>query len=215
MTSVPAIVVPAAARHTATLIFLHGLGDTGYGWSPISENFRLRRKFDENMGMRMPGWYDIKDFGNLNATDDEQGMMKSVTHINKIISEQTDKGIPPERIIVGGFSQGSVIAMLTGLTSERSLGGIICLSGYLPFREKIASMRTEKGKKLPIFMGHGTKDPVVKHVWGEMSRDLLVGMGQDVTWKSYPDLEHSATPQEINDVEKWIDARLSATASKA
>ncbi|KAF8449947.1 Phospholipase/carboxylesterase/thioesterase [Terfezia claveryi] len=222
MTSAAAIVVPAATKHTATLIFLHGLGDTGYGWSSISENFRLRRKFNEvafifphaptipvtcNMGMRMPGWYDI-DFGRLNAVDDEAGMMKSVSTINKIIGEQIDKGIAPERIIVGGFSQGSVIAFLTGLTSERQLGGIIALSSYLPLRDKIANMITNAGKKTPVFMAHGKRDGVVRYDWGEKSKDALVGMGLDVTWKAYDDLDHSATPAEINDMEQWMDQRL-------
>jgi len=227
MTSVPAIVVPAATRHTATLIFLHGLGDTGYGWSSIAENFRLRRKFDEaamifpharpmpitcNMGMVMPGWYDIKDFGNLpNAEEDQAGMLQSVSTINKIIGEQVDKGISPERIIVGGFSQGGVIALMTGLCSERRLGGIIALSSYLPLCDRIATMLTEKGKKVPIFMGHGKRDQVVRYEWGMESKELLDQMGLEVTWRAYDDLQHSATPAEISDVEQWMEQRLKET----
>lgn len=160
----------------------------------------------------MPGWYDIKDFGHLNAMDDEQGMMNSVSAINKIIAEQIDKGIAPERVIVGGFSQGSVISLLTGLTSERQLGGIIALSSYLPLRDKIGGMLTAKGKETPVFMAHGKRDGVVRYVWGEKSKDLLVDMGLDVTWKAYDDLEHSATPAEINDMEQWLEQRLKATA---
>ncbi|KAI5809881.1 Phospholipase/carboxylesterase/thioesterase [Peziza echinospora] len=227
MTSAAAIVVPAATTHTATFIFLHGLGDTGAGWSSISENFRLRRKFDEvafifphaptipitcNGGMRMPGWYDITDFPNLSSSDDEAGMLRSISAINAIIGEQVDKGIPPERIIVGGFSQGCAIALLTGLTSERPLGGIVALSGYLAFRDKIAQMRTEVSKKIPIFMAHGKRDPVVKFAWGEESKNMLVDkLGQQkVTWKTYANLEHSANLQEMNDMEAWMEGVLKA-----
>jgi len=167
--------------------------------------------------------------------DDEAGMMDSVSTINKIIGEQIDKGIAPERVIVGGFSQGSVIAFLvlltlpyilqcaspadpinlqTGLTSERQLGGIIALSSYLPLRGKIANMITDAGRKTPIFMAHGNRDGVVRYDWGERSKSALVGMGLDVTWKVYDGLEHSATPAEINDMEQWMDQRLKATVSK-
>jgi len=208
------------------LIFLHGLGDSGNGWASIAENFRLRRKFNEvafifphaptipitcNMGWRMPGWYDIKDFGHLNMEDDEEGMLKSVELINKIIKEQVDHGIDSKRIIVGGFSQGGAIAILTGLMSKCPLGGIAALSSYLPLHKKISSMVTDKGRELPVFMGHGKRDSVVRYGWGVMSRDFLKEMGLNVTWKEYNDLEHSASPTEITDFEQWMEQKLEGT----
>lgn len=102
----------------------------------------------------------------------------------------------------------------TGLTSERQLGGIIALSGYIPLRDKIANMITDSGREISIFMAHGKRDGVVRYDWGEKSKDILVGMGLAVAWKAYDDLEHSATPAEINDMEKWMDERLKATISK-
>ncbi|KAA8904954.1 acyl-protein thioesterase 1 [Sphaerosporella brunnea] len=221
MTSVSAFVVPAAKRHTSTLIFLHGLGDTGNGWSSISENFRLRRKFDEcafifphapsipitvNMGMRMPGWFDITSFGDISLKEDEAGIMKSVQHLHKIIEEQINKGVPSERIIVGGFSQGGVISLLGGMFCPHKLGGIVAMSTWLALVDKVPSLLHDANKNTPIFQAHGEIDNIVRHSWAVKSRDLLRNAhGREIEWHSYPNLEHSADPQEIDALQKWME----------
>ncbi|RPB01759.1 hypothetical protein L873DRAFT_1763484 [Choiromyces venosus 120613-1] len=229
MTSAAAIVVPAATKHTATFIFLHGLGDSGAGWSSVSENFRLRRKFDEcsfifphapmipislNMGMRMPGWFDIVSLTDILASEDETGILGSARNIHAIIQEQINKGIASERIILGGFSQGGALALLAGLTSEHKLGGIVGLSTWLPLHRNIESLVSEANKKTDIFLAHGELDGVVRYRWGKLTEALLRDkLGHNVEWHSFPLLEHSADPQEISDMEKWLHARLPPTSS--
>ncbi|KAL7271530.1 hypothetical protein RUND412_005700 [Rhizina undulata] len=222
-TSIPGIVIRAATTPTSTLIFLHGLGDSGAGWSSISENFRLRGKFNEttfifpnapilpitlNRGMRMPAWFDIISLGDVNRAEDEPGMLNSIRLIHSLITEQVDKGIPSERIVLGGFSQGGALALLAGLTCERKLGGIIALSAWLPLHQKMLAMRTEANKNIPIFQAHGEMDLLVKFAWGEQSKKQLAEMGHNVEWRTFPDLDHSADPEEIAYMEKWLEERF-------
>ena len=89
------------------------------------------------------------------------------------------------------------------------------MSGYLPLQAKIQSMRTEKGKKVKLFMAHGMRDNVVRYAWGVASKDKLVEMGQEVEWHAYRNLEHSAEPEEIDALERWLMGRLEATKAKA
>ncbi|KAK6503612.1 hypothetical protein TWF481_008625 [Arthrobotrys musiformis] len=225
ITTARAIIVPAVESKLwdSTIIFSHGLGDTGAGWSFLAETWQGRKLFPRtafvfphaptipitcNGGMRMPGWYDIVDFGNLTAKEDEDGIRSSARILQGIITEQVERGIPSKRIILGGFSQGGVMSLLTGLTSEMSLGGIVALSSYLPMRGQVPSMITDANRKTPIFMGHGKVDPVVRHEWGTMSRDLLLKQKCEVTWREYDGLGHSVDPEEINALEKWIASRL-------
>ncbi|KAI5804883.1 Phospholipase/carboxylesterase/thioesterase [Geopyxis carbonaria] len=243
MSSVPAVVVPAAKTHTSTLIFLHGLGDTGNGWSSVSENFRLRRKFDEcafifphapripitvNMGMQMPGWFDLVmapsntmneiliifkcSFSDFTMREDETGMLKSINTVHTIIEEQIAKGISSERIIIGGFSQGGAIALLAGISCKHKLGGIVAMSTWIALRDKVSTMATDANKGIPIFQAHGEIDYVVRFDWGELTKKLLLDMGHPVEWHQYPGLDHSADPQEIADLEEWMEKRIPTRA---
>jgi len=223
MSAFNAVVVPAVKKQTAAFIFCHGLGDQGASWAIISENFRLRRKFEDctfifpnapsipmtiNMGMKMPGWFDISTLSDESAPEDEAGMLSSKDTIHGIIKEQMDKGIPSERIVVGGFSQGGVISILAALTAEHKLGGLVCLSTWLGMRNKLESLKHAENAKLPVFQGHGALDYVVRYAWGEGTRDALQTMGHPVEWHSYPHLDHSADPQELLDLEKWLEKRI-------
>ena len=93
-----------------------------------------------NMGMEMPSWFDIISFG-FKSDEDEDGMLKTVRSLNELITAEVDAGIPADRIVLGGFSQGGAMSILTGLTSERKLGGIACLSGWVPLRHKFEAVR--------------------------------------------------------------------------
>jgi len=220
MSTLSAVKIPAASRHTATLIFLHGLGDQGRGWTFLAEQYRRLGKLDHvafvfpnapvqnvsmNFGMQMPSWYDISTLDDVNAAEDETGMIKSVGQVSQLIGEQIDAGIPSERIVLGGFSQGCAVALLASLTSERKLAGIVGLSGYLPLRKKMANMRTEANMKTPVFLGHGDSDPVVKYKFGVATKEALEKMKQPVEWHSYRGLQHSAAPDEIEDLLAFLE----------
>jgi len=225
MSAFNAVVVPAAnkAKQTAAFIFFHGMGDQGASWATMAENFRLRRKFDDcafifpnapsipmtiNMGMKMPGWFDLSTLSDESAPEDEKGMNASKELIHGMIKEQIDKGIPSERIVVGGFSQGGVVSILAALTAEYKLGGLVCMSTWLPMRKKIADMKHSANSELSVFQAHGELDYVVRYVWGEKTRDALKELGHPVEWHSYPNLDHSADPQELLDLEKWLEKRI-------
>ncbi len=124
-----------------------------------------------------------------------------------------EKGIPSDRIILGGFSQGGAISLFAGITCPQKLAGIVGLSSYLLMEGKVKEyVPTENpNKETPIFMGHGAVDPLVKYQWGKQTADVLKGWGWSVDLKTYPDLAHSADPKEIDDLEAYIQQRLPPT----
>lgn len=222
------IVIEATAKHTATIIFSHGLGDTAAGWAPFAASIKSRHPHVKwilptasnnpvtlNGGMKMPSWFDIRTLtppsAGRSSMEDEAGMLASAARISALVSAEVDAGIAADRIIIGGFSQGAVIALLTGITSERKLAGLISLSGFLGLSDKIGSMQSERAKDLPIFWGHGTGDQVVRYAWGQQSRDRLVELGfKHVEFNSYPGMGHSLCDKESDDVETFIRKVLPA-----
>ncbi|KAJ5180098.1 acyl-protein thioesterase 1 [Penicillium capsulatum] len=225
-------VVPALKKHTATVIMAHGLGDSGMGWMALAQNWRRRGKFEEvtfifpnapaipitvNFGMSMPGWYDIAklgrdlDFAEAVRTQDEPGILRSRDFFNTLIKEQNDKGIPSSRIVLGGFSQGGAMSVFTGLTNKEKLGGIFGLSSYLLLSDRVKNYVPEDwpNKNTPFFLAHGRSDDVVKYQFGQQSAQMLKEMGlEDVTFNDYADLGHSADPEEIDDLEKFLERTL-------
>ncbi|RKF79780.1 Acyl-protein thioesterase 1 [Golovinomyces cichoracearum] len=226
MTSPTSVVIPAIRKHTATIIFIHGLGDSGAGWVSLAENWRRQKRFEEvkfifpnaparpitiNMGMTMPGWYDIVHFSDLNASQDEDGIMQSRSYFHNLIASEVSSGIPGDRIVLGGFSQGGAMSLLAGITCSHKLGGVFGLSCYILLHNKIKDLIAEAGnanKNTKIFMGHGTEDPLVKHEWGKLTAHLLTGMGFDVEMKTYPNLVHSTDPKEIVDLGEFLEKRI-------
>ncbi|KAI8928320.1 Phospholipase/carboxylesterase/thioesterase [Entophlyctis helioformis] len=220
-------VVPPSAAHTATVVFLHGLGDSGYGWHPVGEMFAPRFPHIKwlfphapnvpvtlNGGMRMPAWYDIKSLNAGAGGEDEAGMLATVEQVNALIKSEIDNGIPASRIILGGFSQGSAMSLLTCLLSEKKLAGIVALSGYLPLNNKIAGLKTSANDDTPILMGHGSADSVVNFEWGKASAEFLkYRLKAKVDFKTYYGMEHSTSPKELEDVATFIGSALPQVSS--
>ena len=104
-------------------------------------------------------------------------------------SEAAESGIPTERIVIGGFSQGGAVSLFSGLTAKVKLGGVVGLSSYLPINKKFTELIKDDAnnvnKNTPVFMGHGEADPMVRFELGKMSSDMLTELGFDVTLKSY------------------------------
>lgn len=232
----PPLVFPPAARHTATVIFVHGLGDTGHGWAPAVENWRMRSKLDEvkfilphapqipitaNMGYRMPGWYDIVSIDgspdSLRRSEDEAGILLSQKYMHSLIQSEIDSGIPSDRIVLGGFSQGGALSIFSGLTAPFKLAGIVALSSYLLLSLKFAQLvpKPEHNKETPVWMGHGDSDNVVNFQLGKRSYEMLKEMGYNATFKVYPGMTHSACPEELDEVEQFLRSRLPALGDKA
>ncbi|KIV90704.1 hypothetical protein, variant [Exophiala mesophila] len=227
-----ALIVPALKKQTATVIMAHGLGDSGAGWVSLAETWRRRGKFDDvkfifpnapnipitvNMGMHMPGWYDITNFSDLNQAHDETGILRSRATLTKLITDEVKEGIPSERIIIGGFSQGGAISLFTGLTTPHKLAGVFGLSCYLVLGNKIKEFAQESkdaNKDTPFFMAHGDADEVVKYSWGQQSAQVLnKDLGHNVEFKTYRGLTHSADMKEIDDLEQFIKSCLTRAES--
>lgn len=168
-------------RHTATLFFLHGLGDVASGWfselvhgaqqalpATLVGGLKIvcpqapTRPITLNMGMKMPGWYDITSLSSRVA-DPCEGIDDSRKVLLSLIEAEINiHGIPPSRIIVGGFSQGAALSLYTGFQYPSQLGGIVALSGYLPKPEYLLKNLAPEAMSTPLFMGHGTADQIVR-----------------------------------------------------
>ncbi|XP_065179583.1 acyl-protein thioesterase 1-like [Sycon ciliatum] len=216
MPSKPVIVEPKG-KHSATLIFLHGLGDTGHGWS---ESFRtiqpdyLRivcpnaptQSVTLNMGMSMPSWFDIFGLG-ANAKQDEEGIKKAAGDLKALIEEE-EKRVPAERIVIGGFSQGGAVALLAGLSSAKKLAGIAAFSTWLPIHEKVEPLATDAGRSIPILQCHGGIDPMVSITVGQMTAQGLSAMCKTHELKVYPNMQHSSSLEELQDLRGWLGKRV-------
>jgi phospholipase/carboxylesterase len=206
----------------ATVIWMHGLGADGNDFVPIvreldlSECPAIRFVFPHaetmpvtiNNGYVMRAWYDILGM-DLVRREDEVGLRKSQQQIEQLITREIERGIPAERIILAGFSQGCAMTLQTGLRHPKKLAGLLCLSGYLPLADKLPAECSEANRSTPIFMAHGRVDPVVQIARAETSRDFLTRLGYAIEWKDYS-MPHSVCEEEIDDIGHVITRWLSA-----
>jgi phospholipase/carboxylesterase len=155
-----------------------------------------------NGGYVMRAWYDIVAT-DLGRQEDEAGLRASQAKVEALIAREHARGIPSERIILAGFSQGCAMTLQTGLRQKGKLAGMMCLSGYLPIAAKAAAEHTPDSKATPIFMAHGRMDPVVQLPRATASRDLLLQWGYNVEWHEYP-MQHSLCQQEVDDISAWL-----------
>lgn len=215
-----AVVLEPASSATATVIVLHGLGADGFDFVPIVAELKLpaplsvrfifphakARPVTLNNGYVMRAWYDIVSLGG-GGPEDDAGIRDSATLIGRYVKEQQAAGIAASRVVIAGFSQGGAIALQTGLRYPERLAGILALSTYLPLRNTLQTEAAAANRDVPILMCHGTYDRVVPAAMGVASRDLLLKSGYAVEWRSYP-MEHSVCAEEILDISKWLQARL-------
>ena len=219
----PYVELESASQPSAAVIWLHGLGADGHDFASLVPELDLsgcppiRFVFPHapsmpvtvNGGYVMPAWYDILG-PNLVSQQDAAGIQSSERAIVALIAHEVARGIPAEHIVLAGFSQGCAMALHTGLRLPQRLAGIMALSGYLPLADRITAERHPANAQTPIFMAHGTQDPVVVIARGEASRDALEALGQPVAWHSYP-MPHSLHPQEIADISAFLARVLGPT----
>jgi phospholipase/carboxylesterase len=203
-----------------SVIWLHGLGADGHDFEPIAPALRLHdyqlrfvfphapvRPVTVNAGIPMRAWYDVAGL-ERNAIQDEAGIRDSESQVRELILRENDRGIPAERIVLAGFSQGGAIALRTALCYPERLAGIIGLSTYLPLRGTFDDEAHEANARTPVFMAHGTLDPLLPASLGEESRDFLQARSYDLEWKTYP-MAHAVCPEEVIDVRDWLRRTLS------
>ena len=210
------IELDSAPDTTVSIIWMHGLGADNNDFVPLVKELDLRgcpairfifpnagtMPVTINNGYVMRSWYDILT-SDLVRREDETGLRASQAQIEALIAREKARGIPASRIILAGFSQGCAMTLQTGLRHPEKLAGLMCLSGYLPLADKTAAERTPASLQTPIFMAHGTADPVVAIARAEQSRDLLTGMGYQVEWHAYR-MQHSLCQEEIDAIGAWL-----------
>jgi len=198
----------------AAIIWLHGLGADGHDFEPIVPELGLERPVrfvfpnapirpvTINQGMRMRAWYDILQLGG--GPEDEAGLRASQQLTEELIREQ---GLPANRIVLAGFSQGGAIALLTGLRHPERLAGVMALSTYLPIAGKLAAERSDANRDVPIFMAHGSYDDLIPMGRAQASREALKALGYSVEWHDYP-MPHSVCAPEIADISAFLSRVL-------
>ena len=223
---------PADQTADAAIVWMHGLGADANDFVPLVPELDLRRADGTpmsirfvfpnapvipvtiNSGMSMRAWYDIlqMDIGaGLGRADvpreDERGLRSSQAQVDALVDAEIARGIPASRILLAGFSQGAAMTLMTGLRYGTRLGGLIALSGYLPLSAHLGAERHAANHDVPVFMAHGTDDPVVRLERGLQSRDLLTGLGYDVDWHTYP-MQHSVCGEEVVDIARFLQRVL-------
>ena len=144
-----------------------------------------------NGGEEMPGWFDILDWPiGIKARDDREGKIEAAKQIEKVVEKlEKDMGIPPSRIVVGGFSQGGAVALIAAY-HRRTQGkvpfaGCVSLSGWLTLKDELA-VTDEVKEATPLYWGHGQWDDKVLFEQQAHGVEKLRGLGVDVTDESFP-----------------------------
>jgi phospholipase/carboxylesterase len=199
------------------VIWLHGLGADGHDFEPLVPELGLRfpvrfvfphapvRPVTINGGMAMRAWYDILGFGR-DVREDAAGIRASAAALSRLIDREVERGIPAERVVLAGFSQGGAVALHTALREPRALGGVVALSTYLPLAATLAQERSAANAAVPILMAHGTDDPLLPLALAEASRRALEALGYPVDWQTYP-MAHSVCLEEVSSIGAWLAAR--------
>ena len=214
------VVVDTGPDPQYAVVWLHGLGADGYDFEPVVPLLRgsgeagVRFIFPHapvqpvtiNGGMRMRAWYDIRGL-DLKDRVDAEGIRESAAQVEALLVAEEARGVPASRIVLAGFSQGGAVALYLALRFDRRLAGIIALSTYLPLADELTEYRHEANAETPIFMAHGTGDPVVPVALGEASARRLEALGQPLSWQTYP-IPHAVSPEELADVRSFLATRL-------
>jgi phospholipase/carboxylesterase len=210
------IELESSPNPTVAVIWMHGLGADGNDFVPIVKELDLRgcpairfifphaatMPVTINGGYVMRAWYDILGT-DIAKREDETGLRLSQKSIEQLIEREKSRGIPANRIILAGFSQGCAMALQVGLRYPEKLAGLLCLSGYVPLRDVLADERHNANHETPIFLAHGRADSVIPLQRAEQSRDLLSELGYTIEWHEYM-MQHSVCAEEIDDISTWL-----------
>ncbi len=206
---------PLTPSAEGAVIWMHGLGANAHDFEPIVPHMQLPGvrfvlpnaesiPVTLNGGYVMPAWYDIRTLAPGPNRENGDHIRQSAEQIRQLIAREVKRGVPTEKIVLVGFSQGAAMALYTGLTHPETLGGIVTLSGYLVLEEQLKPHPANANT--PLFFGHGTRDGVVPVTRGSHARDR-VSAGHDTTWRQYP-MAHEVSLEEIADLRQWLHARF-------
>jgi phospholipase/carboxylesterase len=216
MAALDTVVVSTKEPTSRSVIWLHGLGADGHDFEPVVPELGLGdlpgvrfvfphapvRPVTLNNGMAMRAWFDI--FGlDRKGPFDEEGIAQSVAQVERLIAAELADGRGASDIVIAGFSQGGVIALHSALAYPARLAGVMALSTYLPLHEKALANASSANTDLPVFLAHGTADPVLELALGEHAHQALSEAGYNVDWRTYP-MAHQVCMEQLRDIGAWL-----------
>jgi len=220
MSLLPCLEIASQAPTTAAVIWLHGLGADGHDFEPLVPHLGLphaRFIFPHapaipvtiNQGWVMPAWYDIKSLDHRKGREDPAELRASGQRIAALIARERSRGVPSERIVLAGFSQGGAMALHVGLRYPDPLAGLLVLSAYLVVPEALDAEQSPANRGTPIFFCHGENDSVVPVTAGRRSAERVAAAapGRDLRWQEYP-IDHEVSLPEIAAIAAWLGERL-------
>lgn len=203
------------------VVWLHGLGADGNDFAPIVPQLRAAqaravrfvfphapvRPVTVNGGMAMRAWYDIRGF-EIARDQDTEGIEQSMRQVQKLLERELERGIEPHNLVLAGFSQGGALALRLALSLPNGLAGAIGLSCYLLEASSLHQWLTPAGRQTPVFMAHGTHDPVVPVALGRAAVKTLAEHHVAVDWSEWP-MQHAVAPEELQALDRWMEQRFS------
>ncbi|MGY8562066.1 alpha/beta hydrolase [Paracidovorax citrulli] len=216
------VVNETAAHPQWAVIWLHGLGADGHDFAPVVPELlrphwpAIRFVFPHapvqpitiNNGVRMRAWYDILGM-DFRSRADKVGVTASVQALDALVEAEIARGIPAERILLAGFSQGGAVILSAALRWTRPVAGLIALSTYLPDLQAAADARVVDGIRPPVFMAHGRQDPVIPLAVAVDTAGVLNTLGFPIEWHEYP-MAHAVCAEELQALGDWLDARFAS-----
>ena len=215
-----AIEIETAASPTCSIIWMHGLGADGHDFVDIVPQLGLparpgirfvfphapMRPVTINAGYVMRAWYDIRDDGGTRR-EDPAGVRASQKSIEALLEREKARGVPARSIVLAGFSQGGAMALHTALRYGERLAGIMALSCSLPLADTLGAEASPANRDVPIFMAHGTHDPMIPMARAMRAREILSGLGYRLEWHEYS-MPHSVCLEEVRDISAWLGSVL-------
>jgi len=215
-----AIEIETAASPTCSIIWMHGLGAAGHDFVDIVPELGLparpgirfvfphapMRPVTINAGYVMRAWYDIRDDGGTRR-EDPAGVRASQKSIEALLEREKARGVPARSIVLAGFSQGGAMALHTALRYGERLAGIMALSCSLPLADTLGAEASPANRDVPIFMAHGTHDPMIPMARAMRAREVLSGLGYRLEWHEYA-MPHSVCLEEVRDISAWLGSVL-------
>jgi len=211
---IPCVEALTGEAPVMSIVWLHGLGADGHDFGPIVGELGLafaarfvfphapHRPITINGGMQMRAWFDILGV-ERSAAEDETGIRASAALVERLVEREVARGMPSQRIVLAGFSQGGAMALHAGLRHREPLAGVLALSAFLPLARTLAREGSEANRQVPIMMLHGTADPIISLPFAERSCAELRAAGYAPDWRTYA-MPHSVCPDEIRDISGWL-----------
>lgn len=210
-----AVEIETAPSPAASIVWLHGLGADGHDFEGIVPELDLpaggirfifphapTRPVTINNGYVMRAWYDVFNDSGVRR-EDEAGVRASQAMVEAMIAREKSRGIAAPKLVLAGFSQGGAMALQTGLRQPERLAGIMALSCFLPLAHTLTGEASAANRDVPIFMAHGTQDPLISMTRAQQGHDALVALGYRVEWHEYA-MPHAVCAEEIDDISEWL-----------